>query len=101
MEVLQMKQTMAVSLFACSLLILQGDRAAMGQDASSGRDTPGSAQSPKWETYKGIKTDIRVLRVWQIGTPVKDREIALVIVSDADFQIFVQDPAKLVKILNT
>jgi hypothetical protein len=91
-----MKRTMAVGLFACSLLILQGDRAAMGQDAGSG-----SVQSPKWETYKGITRDIQVLRVWQIGTPVKDHEIALVIVSNADFQIFVQDPAKLVTFLNT
>jgi hypothetical protein len=73
----------------------------MGQDAGSVRETPGSAQSPKWETYKGITRDIKVLRVWQIGTPVKDHEIALVIVSDADFQTFVQNPSKLVTFLNT
>jgi hypothetical protein len=95
-----MKRTIAVGLFACSLLILQGHRAAMGQDASPRPDTPGSAQSPKWETYKGITGDIKVLRVWQIDPPSKTHEIALAIVSDADFQIFVQDPTKLVDFLN-
>jgi hypothetical protein len=78
--------------------MLVGTRPVMGQDAAGAK--PAAAQSPQWETYKGITKDIRVLRVWQIGTPVRDHEIALAIVSDADFQKFVQDPNKLVTFLN-
>jgi hypothetical protein len=95
-----MRRTMAVGLLLGSLLILQRDKAAMAQDSGSQQGTP-PAQSPKWETYKGIASDIKVLRVWQVGTPVKDHEIALVMVSDTDLQAFVQDPTKLVAVLNT
>jgi hypothetical protein len=95
-----MKRTLILGLFACCLLIVQGPSLLLAQDTSSGKNqAPGEV--PRWETYRGITSDIKVLRVWQIESPFKKAEFALAVVSDADFQKFVQDPSKLLKFLET
>jgi hypothetical protein len=55
-------------------------------------------QVPEWVEYKGPAKGIKVLRVWQLEQFAKS-QIALAIVSDADFQQFVQDPRKLKEFL--
>jgi hypothetical protein len=95
-----MKRTLIVGLFACCLLTLQRPTLLLAQDTSSGKNQA-PAEVPRWETYRGITSDIKVLRVWQIESPFKKAEFALAVVSDADFQKFVQDPSKLLKFLET
>ena len=55
-------------------------------------------QATAWIECKGPTKVIRVLRVWQLQQFEKS-QIALAIVSDADFQQFVQDPRKLKEFL--
>ena len=94
-----MKRTLIMGLFACCLLFLQRPSLLLAQDTSSEGNNSERAQIPRWETYKGITGDIKVLRVWQIESPFKKAEFALAVVSDADFQKFVQDPTRLLKFL--
>lgn len=58
-------------------------------------------QVTAWVEYKGPTKGIKVLRVWQLEPKFKKSEIALAVVSDADFQQFVQDPRKLKNFLIT
>jgi hypothetical protein len=58
-------------------------------------------QVPQWIEYEGPTKGIRVLRVWQLEPKFEKSQIALAVVSDADFQQFVQDPRKLKNFLLT
>jgi hypothetical protein len=58
-------------------------------------------QVMKWEVRDGPKKPIKLLRVWQLEPKFEHSDIALAIVSDADFQEFVQDPRKLKNFLIT
>jgi hypothetical protein len=52
-------------------------------------------QGMKWEVSEGPRKSIKFLRLWQLEPRFEKSDIALAIVSDADFREFVQDPGKL------
>ena len=53
----------------------------------------------KWEECDGPKKRIKFLRVWQLEPKFEKSDVALAVVSNADFQEFVQDPGKLKRFL--
>lgn len=58
------------------------------------------AAVPRWETVRvGLTNEAKVLRVWQYDVPDDDHRIALVILSDADFQQFVNHPDEFLNFL--
>jgi hypothetical protein len=93
-----MKRTLMVGLFACCIVVMQGQSLLLAQDTSAG-GTSGSVQAPQWETVRGLSGDIQILRVWALESKFQKSQIALAIVTDADFQQFVQHPEKLVGFL--
>ena len=95
-----MTRRVIVGLFACLLLMIQDRNLLLAQDTSSGNQ-PAPAQTLRWETYRGPANDIKVLRTWQAEPKFKNSQVVLLIVSNADFQTFVQDPNKLVTFLKT
>jgi hypothetical protein len=98
------KQRVVSGLFVCCLLFVQGQRPMMGRAASSQtgqKPRPTEGTVPRWETVRaGPRSDAKVLRVWQYDVPDDDHRIALVILSDADFQQFVIHPDEFLNFLN-
>ena len=58
-------------------------------------------QAMKWEECDGPNKRIKFLRVWQLEPKFDNSDVALAVLSDADFQEFVQDPRKLKQFLIT
>ena len=96
-----MKRRLVVGLFACLLVITQDRNLLLAQDTSSGNQSAPALTTLRWETYRGPANDIKVLRTWQAEPKFKNSQVVLLIVSNADFQTFVQDPNKLVTFLKT
>jgi len=87
-----MKRTTIPALLVWSLVFVSGAR---GQETPSRTDNP-SSKALQWETVGAIK----VLRIWQLDSPDTYPQIAILRVTNDDYQKFVQNPDALRQFAN-
>jgi hypothetical protein len=87
-----MKRTTIPALLVSSLLFVSG---IWGQETSSQTGNP-SSKGLQWE----ILGTIKVLRIWQLDPPDTYPQIAVLLVTNDDYQKFVQNPDALRQFAN-